>query len=85
VDLLAARPSTRPTKKTDRRSKNFSGESVEIDAMPTKFLHQLVEDCITGHINAGEWARECETEKEERETLECVRSAVRELAGEVGA
>ena len=72
---------TRPTKKTDRRSKNFSGESVEIDAMPTEILHRLVEGCITGHIEAGGWAKECEIEEGERETLECVRSAVRELAG----
>jgi hypothetical protein len=42
---------TRPTKRTDSRSKNFVGESVEVDAIPPKVLRELVEECITQHID----------------------------------
>ncbi len=42
---------TRPTKKTDSRSKNFIGESVEVDAIPPKVLRVIVEDCITQHVD----------------------------------
>jgi hypothetical protein len=42
---------TRPTKATDSRAKLFSGESVEVDAIPPKVLRALVSDCITRHID----------------------------------
>lgn len=42
---------TRPTKKTDSRSKNFEGESVEVDAIRPTELRQLVRDTITQHID----------------------------------
>lgn len=42
---------TRPTKRTDSRSKNFEGESVEADAIPTQQLKALTELCIDRHIN----------------------------------
>ena len=35
---------TRPTKKTDSRSKNFKGESVEVDAIEPERLRELVRD-----------------------------------------
>jgi hypothetical protein len=37
---------TRPTKKSDSRSKNFDGDSVELDAIPAGTLRQLVQTCI---------------------------------------
>ncbi|MBE7464805.1 MAG: hypothetical protein HS116_15125 [Planctomycetes bacterium] len=57
---------TRPTKKSDTRSKNFEGESVEIDAMPMHELRRLVESCITRHIDTGEWERQRGIEEIER-------------------
>ncbi len=42
---------TRPTKRTDSRSKKFKGESVEVDAIPPKVLRQIVSDCITQHVD----------------------------------
>ena len=42
---------TRPTKKTDSRSKGFEGESVEVDAIPPKTLKSIVSGCITRHID----------------------------------
>jgi hypothetical protein len=40
---------TRPTKQTDSRSKDFDGESVEVDAIPPQELRTLAEACITMH------------------------------------
>jgi hypothetical protein len=42
---------TRPTKITDSRSKNFVGDSVEVDAIPTSILRGIVEDAITAWID----------------------------------
>jgi len=42
---------TRPTKKSDSRSKAFVGESVEVDAIPTSVLRRIVEDAIVGWID----------------------------------
>lgn len=42
---------TRPTKQTDSRSKNFEGESVEVDAIPPAQLRSLVRGCIERHID----------------------------------
>jgi hypothetical protein len=42
---------TRPTKATDSRAKNFIGESVEVDAIPTRILRDIVEDAITSWID----------------------------------
>jgi hypothetical protein len=42
---------TRPTKKTDSRSKDFEGESVEVDAIPPQQLRQLTRECIEQHID----------------------------------
>ena len=49
-----ARPSrreTRPTKTTDSRSKRFSGESVEVDAIPSSALRDLVYSAISQWID----------------------------------
>ncbi len=42
---------TRPTKTTDSRAKNFVGESVEVDAIPTSILREVVENAILSWID----------------------------------
>ncbi len=41
---------TRPTKKTDSRSKGFTGASVEVDAIPPRALRKLCRGRIMAHI-----------------------------------
>jgi hypothetical protein len=60
---------TRPSKKSDPRAKKFKGESVEIDALPMAALRQMVQDCITQHIDPQIWAAEMIIEEEEQTTL----------------
>lgn len=43
---------TRPTKKTDTRTKTFKGASVELDAIPPETLRSLVRGCIEPHVDA---------------------------------
>lgn len=42
---------TRPTKAGSRRSPDFRGESVELDAIPPAELRRLVRECIEPHVN----------------------------------
>jgi hypothetical protein len=42
---------TRPTKRTDTRSKSFKGASVELDAIPARHLRGLAETAIERHVN----------------------------------
>jgi len=60
---------TRPTKSTDSRAKNFTGESVEVDAIPPKDLIQLCRSCIEQHISGPELVRHRRIELAERATL----------------
>jgi hypothetical protein len=60
---------TRPTKKTDSRSKNFEGESVEVDAIPPAILREMASDCITRHVEPGAYTRLMRVENEEKETM----------------
>ncbi len=60
---------TRPTKSTDSRSKSFKGESVEVDAIPPRDLHRIVEDCITRHIDQAALERLQLVEEQEKKTL----------------
>jgi hypothetical protein len=60
---------TRPTKKTDSRSKTFEGESVEIDAIPPNQLRQLVEHCIDQHVDRMQLSVLLAAEESEREIL----------------
>ena len=60
---------TRATKKTDSRSKNFVGESVDVDALPPKVLRQLVSDCITQHVDQRAYDVLKEAEESERSAL----------------
>jgi hypothetical protein len=61
---------TRPTKKKDSRSKNFKGESVEVDAIPPHTLRELVRDCITRHIDQRAYEELKRIEQAERESLQ---------------
>jgi hypothetical protein len=60
---------TRPTKKTNPRSKTFRGESVEVDAIAPAVLRGMVEECITQHIDHDAYTRLMEIEEQERQTL----------------
>jgi hypothetical protein len=43
---------TRPTKQSDTRAKTFVGESVEVDAIPSSTLRDLVREAIERHIDS---------------------------------
>jgi hypothetical protein len=60
---------TRPTKKTDSRSKNFVGESVEVDAIEPRRLKQICRECIEQHIDHKAHLSLMKIELEERATL----------------
>src|SRR5690606_16207709 len=60
---------TRPTKKTDSRSKSFEGESVEVDAIPPATLRTMVSECIEQHIDHDRLAAVKRIEALERDTL----------------
>ena len=60
---------TRPTKKTDTRSKSFKGESVELDAIPPDDLREMVRACIEQHIDDDVHADLRLVEAEERKIL----------------
>ncbi len=61
--------STRPTKKTDTRSRGFDGGSVEVDAIPAPMLRQIVRDKIVAHVDEREMEVLLGVEAEEREGL----------------
>jgi hypothetical protein len=61
---------TRPTKKSDSRSKNFKGDSVEVDAIPPDLLREMVRHCIEKHIDKRVLEETRRVEQLERETLE---------------
>ena len=60
---------TRPTKKTDSRSKAFKGASVEVDAITSADLRALVEEAITQHIDKEALHTTTVAEQSERELL----------------
>lgn len=60
---------SRPTKKTDSRSRSFEGESVELDAISPTQLRMLVRACIEQHIDPDVLARIQRVEEAERDVL----------------
>ena len=60
---------TRPTKKTDSRSKGFRGESVEVDAIPPAKLRTLTQGVIERHVDQGRLDAVLEEQREERDLL----------------
>jgi hypothetical protein len=69
---------TRPTKKTDSRSKNFEGESIEVDAIPPQTLRQMVKRCIEQHIDRAALTRLLHNEELERQSIHEVFDAWKE-------
>lgn len=63
---------TRPTKASDSRARNFAGQSVEVDAIPTAVLRGLVETAIERHIDPIALERTKLFEREERAGLEAM-------------
>ena len=62
---------TRPTKKSDPRSKKWrGGESVEVDAIPPSRLRELTRECIERHIPDGHMDVLEQAESSERDALE---------------
>ena len=45
--------STRPTKGSDSRAKNFQGDSIEVEAIPPERLRTLCREAIESHIPKG--------------------------------
>ena len=60
---------TRPTKRTDSRAKGFTGDSVEVEALPPYILRQICRDAIEQHIPAGTLTHFQVVEKNERDIL----------------
>jgi hypothetical protein len=60
---------TRPTKKTDSRSKGFEGDSVEVDAIEPQMLRGLVRECIDRHVDLARLDVLRAAEESEREIM----------------
>ncbi|MGO9849193.1 MAG: hypothetical protein ACLPKT_22105 [Methylocella sp.] len=61
---------TRPTKRFgNSHAASFEGESVELDALPSNVLRELVSDCIEQHISSHDVTILREAEESERELL----------------
>lgn len=58
---------TRPTKKSDSRARNFTGESTEVDAIEPDTLRDLARECIERHIPEGHLEVIKAAEESERE------------------
>jgi hypothetical protein len=61
---------TRPTKRSDSRSKGFVGESVEVDAIAPAVLREMVEDRILEHVDLDAYAVLKAAERSEREIMQ---------------
>ena len=72
---------TRPTKTTDSRSKDFEGESVEVDAIPAPELRRLVSGAIRSHMDPADLERLLDVEAAERETLANLADTIRDRRG----
>ena len=60
---------TRPTKKSDTRAKSFTGESVEVDAIPAQRLKDIAEEAIVRHVDHHRLDVLRKVEAEERKGL----------------
>jgi hypothetical protein len=59
----------RPTKKSDSRSGDFEGESVEVDAIPVATLRAMVRERIERHIDLDLLREVQRQQKEDRALL----------------
>ena len=67
---------TRPTKRSDSRSKGFGDESVEVDAIPPDQLRGLCRDCIEGHLDQAALKVTRAAEESERDLLKSWAAAI---------
>lgn len=65
---------TRPVKGTDTRSKGWVGGCVEVDTLKPSKLQEIIENEVSSRIDADEWNRLLDIEREERSTLESIAS-----------
>jgi hypothetical protein len=66
---------TRPTKRDgNKHALTFEGDSVELDALPSAILRDLVRGCIERHINPTELEVLREAEESERSILQQIAS-----------
>lgn len=70
---------TRPTKKSDTRAKNWSGGSVEVDAMPAPILRELLDEFIAQFHDPDELERLELIEHAERESVWDIIDALTEV------
>jgi hypothetical protein len=81
TQIEAHRLPTRPTKRDgNRHAKNFEGDSVELDALPSSVLRELVRECIARHISECQLEALRVAENSEREVLNYLAEAADELA-----
>ena len=71
---------TRPVKTSDRRSRGWSGECVEVDTMTPAAIKSIVNGAITAFIEPHAWHQLQLTEKLERESIKAVWSAMKGAA-----
>jgi len=67
---------TRPTKQADSRAATFSGESVEVDAIPAPQLRRILEEAITRHISRDHMRMITFAEQSERDVLTRMRQMI---------
>jgi hypothetical protein len=71
---------TRPTKREGNpHAKGFEGRSVELDALPSRILRQMVTDCVERHITPQALSTLRITEESEREWIERIADQAAEL------
>ena len=71
--IIDHRLPTRPTKREgNRHALKFEGDSVELDALPSRALRALVVECIERHISQTELAVLREAESSERMLIETI-------------
>ncbi|MBK9171070.1 MAG: hypothetical protein IPM24_26925 [Bryobacterales bacterium] len=70
---------SRPTKRSDTRSKSFTGASVELDALPSHVLRGMIRERIERHIDPYELEQTRLIEQQERESLNRIVAALPEV------
>ncbi len=60
---------TRPTKRSDTRARGFTGDSVEVDAIPPSALRRILEEAITQHIDPDALDLTRRVEEQEKDLL----------------
>ena len=67
---------TRPTKKSDSRAGSFTGDSVELDAIPPHRLRSLARQAIERHVDQRQLGVLRTYEAQERKVLERMAATV---------